>query len=393
MYRMKMMRKHGLYLVLLGLLFLGACRKQSDDALQAVELVNPTKAPLLELSVGLPLSDAEADESLRTVSWIPHFTATDSRVNLGLHGSDVTQGAVLVLRNRNSNGNSDKTYYLEVVLNGNNRREFHMPKLMPLERDIYGTQIKLTRSESWFGRLYSKGSFDQRNKRMYYSPNLYKHDQAFNSLASAKHAASWFENRDQPLTTDWIPFQLYNTFDDDILRFRPVPPNTFTYKPRGVVLTFALENRNSEGRSLVNVGLRSNVLATGRGYYSLALGDLPSLPASTQQSGGGEPVWMPDEQRASNGLYDSGLKTMKNASGGSHTPNPDGKASPAYWDWTPVIWAMPVPAPQGATPRTELYGIHTKRQRHAEDRREAVLWSSQRTPKHLSLHVVATIPQ
>lgn len=380
---MNLNRLLGLGLLLLNLCLV-ACSSKDDLPTSEAKEANSAERVYLELSAQLAQEQAQG-EALRVIGW----QGVSRGYQVGVDGSSANLPAVLILKNR-AQGASAKTYYLEVEFSrvGNNNRQYRLSsEKIRLDKDIYGTQIHLTRgADQWFACIYLKGQFDKAQKRMGYNPNP---ELAQNSIPAKKVGQAWVERIDHPIVSDWFAMRLHNENGGNVLHFRPEQGVSIALRPKGVLLSAGFKNEMNHIRRVMRVGLRSNVLSTKEGYYSLAPADLPNLPTTGSLSGGGEARWHTTEQATNNNRYDTGLLQMNS---GGHTPNPVPGQNAIFGghEPIPVIWAMPMPPLGGGSPSTEFYGEDYNR-RDRNDYRTRAYWSSTKTPVHTSLSVTAVL--
>lgn len=309
-------------------------------------------------------------------------------------GSDFP--ALIIIKNKTSNGQSNKTYYLEANFRRVNMFQFKLEgeQGLRLDRDIYGTAIELNKREEWYVMAYFKGTWNKNDKTMTYSVN--KHgiiDNQSQRYIKAVKSGTIMRDVDQPMILPWVKMSL--SFDDDnkIVKFSPETNSSVSIRPMGTIITAQFQNL-SEDRgnnvdktaTIIRVKLYSNVLSMDAGHYKLAEANLPALPSSTNNNPI-DPIWYPNTTANNNtGYYDSDYLKMSINDRDWHTPNVSLGSTDVD---LAVFWAMPMPLSNTATtPKTELRAEIGYRVNSNADRRnvryKTKLWESSSMPKHNS---------
>lgn len=352
-------------LLLCFLLCLSACKKQDEPSGSSEPLIGEEVYLNLETDISLAAPNGEKLRALGNVGLV--VSGGDNRdVRLGIDNNGSTLPAIIVIKNKPAGGNPAQTYYVTATFQRKGGYHYHSLNLR-LDKDVYGNRIKLNRQDTWYLMSLLNGRFDQATKKMMFDPYYKRNrDNCYEALME-----QWLDRTECPLLISWKRFELRPTSTGN-LEFVPAAGSNLSAVVKGTILRANIYNRASGKRRLGQMRFVSNVLDPRSGAYDLS--NLPVLPQGDEA--GVHPTWVPDNTMPAGG-YDMRWRKWKSGpfdmgSGDRFDAQPNDLYKRSF-----IIWAMPVNAPTGETPKTELYGrtVHY-------NQADMLLWSTASTPVH-----------
>lgn len=333
---------------------------------------------MLSITTDIALKEAYGTplRNLGSIGWRVH---TDRNVYLGIDDTGNTLPAIIIIKNKPRQGNPEQTYFVRAnftrrTITGDNEHGYHSLNLI-LDKDIYGTRIKLNRQDEWYLMSLLNGRFEEQTKKMHFDPNygIYHHV-AYPALYN-----QWVDRTEQPLLIPWTRFELRR--QEKNLSFLPQTGETLTAIAKGTLLRASIRNARTSSINISHIRFESNTLDPRMGAYNLST--LPALPQNSSAEVQ-HPTWEPSQ--AMPNMYNMDWREWKTnkftRSMADRSTAPNDLAEKSV-----LIWAMPVQPANGASPITRLYA---RMNRSTND--QPLIWETSSTPLHdMVLQFEATV--